>query len=234
MSSASGGSFGSASTASPLSQFAATTSAQFAGVISDEVGTGKVILQTSPTLITPLLGTPTSGVLTNCTGTAAGLTAGAVSGATAVATANQPALYDASGLRVSGIEYLYSAVANTGALTSSVYLAGSATASIGIIPRRACTMFSLDICMSTLASAGVNPAFSVTAFKNSTVGGTSFLTIASGVVASTPIQGYSTSILNSAGGFNGTTDYFVIAITLTAGTSVTVGNLQVRLIGIYT
>jgi hypothetical protein len=31
-------------TASPLSQFAATTSAQFAGVISDEIGTGNVIL----------------------------------------------------------------------------------------------------------------------------------------------------------------------------------------------
>jgi hypothetical protein len=31
-------------TANPLSQFAATTSAQFAGVISDEIGTGNVIL----------------------------------------------------------------------------------------------------------------------------------------------------------------------------------------------
>lgn len=30
--------------------------------------TSTVVLQTSPTLITPLLGTPTSGVLTNCTG----------------------------------------------------------------------------------------------------------------------------------------------------------------------
>ncbi len=35
---------GDALTANPLSQFAATTSAQFAGVISDEVGTGKVLL----------------------------------------------------------------------------------------------------------------------------------------------------------------------------------------------
>lgn len=39
---------------------------------------------TSLTMVTPVLGTPTSGVLTNCTGTAAGLTAGA---ATALATA---------------------------------------------------------------------------------------------------------------------------------------------------
>jgi len=31
-------------------------------------GTGKMVLDTSPTLVTPVLGTPTSGVLTNCTG----------------------------------------------------------------------------------------------------------------------------------------------------------------------
>jgi len=31
-------------------------------------GSGNVVLATSPTLVTPLLGTPTSGVLTNCTG----------------------------------------------------------------------------------------------------------------------------------------------------------------------
>ncbi len=41
-------------------------------------GSGGVVRATSPTLVTPLLGTPTSGVLTNCTGTAAGLTAGNV------------------------------------------------------------------------------------------------------------------------------------------------------------
>lgn len=41
-------------------------------------GSGSVALATSPVLVTPLLGTPTSGVLTNCTGTAAGLTSGTV------------------------------------------------------------------------------------------------------------------------------------------------------------
>jgi hypothetical protein len=41
-------------------------------------GTGKMVLDTSPTLVTPALGTPTSCVATNLTGTAAGLTAGNV------------------------------------------------------------------------------------------------------------------------------------------------------------
>lgn len=59
---------GNAQTADPLSQFAATTSAQLAGVISDETGTGALVFANSPTLVTPALGTPASGTLTNATG----------------------------------------------------------------------------------------------------------------------------------------------------------------------
>lgn len=59
---------GDALTTSPLSQFAATTSSQFAGVISDETGTGAVVLASSPTLTTPNLGTPSAATLTNATG----------------------------------------------------------------------------------------------------------------------------------------------------------------------
>jgi hypothetical protein len=36
--------------------------------VTTSTGTGAVVLSTSPTLVTPLLGTPTSGTLTNCTG----------------------------------------------------------------------------------------------------------------------------------------------------------------------
>lgn len=58
---------GDALTTNPLSQFAATTSAQLAGVLSDETGSGAFVLANSPTLVTPALGTPASGTLTNCT-----------------------------------------------------------------------------------------------------------------------------------------------------------------------
>jgi len=51
-----------------LAQHAATTSAELRGVISDETGTGSLVFATSPTLVTPILGTPTSGTLTNATG----------------------------------------------------------------------------------------------------------------------------------------------------------------------
>lgn len=42
--------------ANPLSQFASTTSALLAGVISDETGSGPLVFATSPTLTTPTLG----------------------------------------------------------------------------------------------------------------------------------------------------------------------------------
>lgn len=59
---------GVALTSGTLAQFAATTSAQLAGVISDETGTGALVFANTPTLVSPILGTPTSGTLTNCTG----------------------------------------------------------------------------------------------------------------------------------------------------------------------
>lgn len=43
-----------------LSAFAATTSAELAGVISDETGSGALVFATSPTLVTPILGVATA------------------------------------------------------------------------------------------------------------------------------------------------------------------------------
>lgn len=63
-----GGGSGDALTTNPLSQFASTTSLQLAGVISNETGSGALAFATSPTFVTPVLGTPTSVTLTNGTG----------------------------------------------------------------------------------------------------------------------------------------------------------------------
>lgn len=54
------GGAGDALVANPLSQFATTTSAQLAGVISDETGSGALVFATSPTLVTPVLGVATA------------------------------------------------------------------------------------------------------------------------------------------------------------------------------
>jgi hypothetical protein len=43
------------------------TSAQLAAAVTGETGTGALVFATSPTLVTPALGTPSSGNLSNCT-----------------------------------------------------------------------------------------------------------------------------------------------------------------------
>jgi hypothetical protein len=62
-------------TTSKISDLAATSSDELAGKISDETGTGTLVFATSPTLVTPNLGTPSAIDLTNAT--ALPLTAGA-------------------------------------------------------------------------------------------------------------------------------------------------------------
>lgn len=47
---------------------ASPTSANLAAAFTDETGSGSVVFATSPTLVTPILGTPTSVTLTNATG----------------------------------------------------------------------------------------------------------------------------------------------------------------------
>lgn len=44
------------------------TSANLRAAVTDETGSGAAVFATSPTLVTPALGTPSSGTLTNCTG----------------------------------------------------------------------------------------------------------------------------------------------------------------------
>jgi hypothetical protein len=55
--------------AANVATFLATpTSANLIAAVTDETGTGALVFNTSPTLVTPALGTPASGVLTSCTG----------------------------------------------------------------------------------------------------------------------------------------------------------------------
>jgi hypothetical protein len=44
------------------------SSANLAAAVTDETGSGSLVFATSPTLVTPILGTPQSGTLTNATG----------------------------------------------------------------------------------------------------------------------------------------------------------------------
>jgi hypothetical protein len=55
--------------AAGIQTFLATpSSANLRAAMTDETGTGVLVFNNTPTLITPILGVPTSGTLTNCTG----------------------------------------------------------------------------------------------------------------------------------------------------------------------
>jgi len=55
--------------AAGIQTFLATpSSANLRAAMTDETGTGLLVFNTTPTLVTPILGVPTSGTLTNCTG----------------------------------------------------------------------------------------------------------------------------------------------------------------------
>ena len=63
------GGTGITSLASGVATFLGTpSSANLRSALTDETGTGGAVFATSPTLVTPALGTPASGVLTNATG----------------------------------------------------------------------------------------------------------------------------------------------------------------------
>ena len=64
-------------TANKLNVFAATSSSELAGVISDETGTGALVFANTPTLVTPVLGAATA---TSITGSSSTITISAASG----------------------------------------------------------------------------------------------------------------------------------------------------------
>lgn len=72
-----------------VATFLATpSSANLAGALTDETGTGAAVFASSPTLVTPALGTPASGVLTNCTGVTLSKITAALGSNTATGTQN--------------------------------------------------------------------------------------------------------------------------------------------------
>jgi len=102
-----------------VSAFLATpTSANLAAALTDETGTGANVFANSPTLVTPALGTPSSGVATNLTGTAAGLTAGTVSTINGLITASTNITITGAGTSVS--PYAISASSSAGSAFNTI------------------------------------------------------------------------------------------------------------------
>ncbi len=90
------------------------SSSNLASAVTDETGSGALVFATSPTLVTPALGTPSSGTLTNATGlplsTGVTGTLPVANGGTGTAT---PATVAGTGISVSG-SFPNQTITNTG------------------------------------------------------------------------------------------------------------------------
>ena len=102
-----------------VATFLATpSSANLAAALTDETGSGANVFATSPTLVTPALGTPSSGVVTNLTGTASININGTV-GATTATTGAFTSVTASTTLAVTGVSTFSAGTAALPALTTT-------------------------------------------------------------------------------------------------------------------
>jgi hypothetical protein len=233
----------------PILSYAGTT------LSAAVTGTGKMVLDTSPTLITPVLGTPTSGVLTNCTGiNYNGLKNRIINGQMQVAQRATSATITAGSTIALGYStvdrfYVYctganvtaAQVAGSGATKNRLQITGAASVTAVGIGQRIEQLNSYDLAGST-ATLSADLAISATlttvtwTASYATTTADTFGTLASPTVTqiatgtftvTSTVTNFSTNITIPAAATTGIQIVFTVG-ALTAGLTWTVGNVQLE------
>lgn len=207
-------------------------------------GSGLAVRQTSPTLITPLLGTPASGVLTNCTGLpvaggGTGLASTTAYGVLCGGTTTTGALQSVASLGITGSRLTSNGAAALptmkGGLTAfRMYLntlTSIASSTLTIIPYDTTQFDTGGICNTTTSKitptiAGKYFMSAQVFFDTATFGTTlcEFQILKNGVIATgsfgnSPASGYCVFTISDLIDMNGTTDFIQLAIYQSSGSS---------------
>ena len=152
--------------------------------VTTSTGSGSSVLNTSPTLVTPLLGTPTSGNLANCTGYPAGsLTGNFVSTFSAGTTGFTPSTATTGAVTLAGTL----SIANGGTNSTATPTAGSVGYGTGTAHAYSAAGTSGQALISAGASA---PAFGALAIGTANTNVSGALTVTNGGTGVATLTGY--------------------------------------------
>ena len=217
------------------------TSVGNATSIASQTGTGtKFVVDTSPTLITPDLGTPTALVGTNITGTASGLTAGTVTTnanltGEATSTGNSVTLSNSAviGKVITGFTSGAGVVAATDTILQAIQKLNGNTAASGSGTVTSVSVVTANGLAGTVATPSVTPAITLTTSVTGVIkgDGTALSAATSGTDYSLGTSALATGIVKSTT----TTGALTIAIaadfpTLNQNTSGTAAGLSSTLV----
>jgi hypothetical protein len=213
------------------------SSANLAALLTDETGTGANVFATSPTLVSPALGTPASGILTNCTNlpVATASVAGAVSipaagglalaGSGAVSHSNSVTAGTTSGITFDAQGHITATTALTGA---NLPVATSGVIG-GVRPGTGLTVDGSGILnVSAATNAVLGGVIAGSDFGIST--GTISLATQGGLTSGT----YTKATFNSKGIATGGSTLTAADIPNLAATQITSGSLDIARIGANT
>lgn len=130
------------------------SSANLLTALTTSTGTGNAVFSNSPTLVTPALGTPASGIATNLTGTAAGLTAGTVTTINGLVTAGTNVTITGSGTSGSPLNISASGGGSVSVTAASPYIIINPTPGTGTFTVDSGKQIKFTVASSIMTNSG--------------------------------------------------------------------------------